>query len=82
MIQSSAPDTGFFIWTLWRYLVRRSFLRNWKLGGTFSASHYAGRCVSLLGTRDGSGKKAAQNAYECGTGCIRLEVVTSLIPTY
>ena len=28
------------------------------------------------------GKKATQNAYERGTGCIRLSVVTSLIPTH
>jgi hypothetical protein len=56
-------------------------------GNLGSASRYAGRCVSSLGAHDGSGpdfalvwKRAAQNAYERGTGCIRLSVVTSLIP--
>lgn len=75
--------------SVWRYPVGRSFLRNWKLRGTFSASRYAGRCVSSLGAHDGWGpdfalvwKKAAQNAYERGTGCIRLSVVTSLIPAH
>jgi hypothetical protein len=38
--------------------------------------------VLMNGSRPGFALVAAQNAYERGTGCIRLSAVTSLIPTH
>jgi hypothetical protein len=89
--QSSAPDTGFlFIADFVEISGKTIVSPQLETGGELSLPHTMLGVVFLhlvLVTDRGptsrwSGKKAAQNAYERGAGCIRLSVVTSLIPTH